>query len=94
MRTKSQPKHERLAARVTPEQKALIQRAASLEGRSLTDYVIASAEASARETIRAREVLRLSAEGAKQFFAAIENSPEPSERLLAAADRYRKLVGD
>ncbi len=94
MKALRQPKYDRLAARVTPEQKALIQRAANLEGRSLTDYVIASAEAAARETIQVHEVLRLSVQGAKQFFDAIQNSPEPNERLLAAADRYRKLVSD
>ncbi len=85
-------KPERLAARVTSEQKNLIQRAADLEGRSLTDFVIASAEAAARETIRIHEVMQLSQEGTRAFFEAIENPPEPNERLLQAAERYRKLV--
>jgi uncharacterized protein (DUF1778 family) len=87
-----QTKPYRLAARVSPEQRELIQRAASLEGRTVTDYVVASAEASARETIRAHEVLRLSLEGAKQFFEAIEHPAPPNERLLSTAERYRKLV--
>ncbi len=58
----------------------------------MTDYVVASAEASARETIRAHEVLRLSLEGARQFFDAIEHPAPPSEELLRAAERYRNAV--
>jgi uncharacterized protein (DUF1778 family) len=43
---------ERLEARVSAEQKALMERAAALEGRSLTDFVVGSAQAAAAATIR------------------------------------------
>ena len=82
----------RLVARVSAEQRELIQRAASLEGRTVTDYVMASAESSARETIQAHEALRLSLDGARQFFEAIEHPAPPNEALLRAADRFRKAV--
>ncbi len=37
-------KPERLEARLTPEQKALLQRAADLSGRTLTEFVIIRAQ--------------------------------------------------
>ena len=51
---------ERLEARVTAEQKSLIEHAAALEGRSVTDFVLASVQEAARRTIEAHEQLELS----------------------------------
>jgi len=82
-------KRERLEARLTPEQKALFQRAADLAGRSLTDFVIGSAQAAAEETIRTHQVLELTTRETALFLAALRDPPVPNERLLAAADRYR-----
>jgi len=44
---------ERVEARFTPEQKRLLERAAALEGPSLTDFVLSSAQAAARKRSRA-----------------------------------------
>lgn len=89
----SSGKRERLEARISAEQKALFQRAADLAGRSLTDFVVSSAQAAAEETIQRHQVLELTARETDAFFAAIEDPPAPNERLRAAADRYRTLVG-
>jgi uncharacterized protein (DUF1778 family) len=83
----------RLEARVSPEQKELIQRAADLEGRSLTDYLVGSATAAAQQTIQRHQVLQLTARATEAFIAAIENPPAPGKRLRAAAQRYRDFVG-
>jgi uncharacterized protein (DUF1778 family) len=90
--TTTRRRHERIAARLTAEQKALIQRAADIEGRTLTDFVIASAEATARQTISTHEVMRLSLAGAYQLIELIENPPAPNEHLIAAARRYKEMV--
>jgi len=82
-------KQERLEARLTAEQKVLFQRAADLLGRSLTDFVISSAQSAAEETIRSHEVLELTARDAEIFFTALENPPPPNMRLRAAADLDR-----
>lgn len=87
-------KRERLEARISPEQKALIQRAADLEGRSLTDFVVSSVQAAAEETIERHQVIRLSARDSLIFAEAILNPAEPNEHLRAAAKRYRQLFGD
>ena len=87
-------KRERLEARVSPEQKALIQRAAALTGRSLTDFLVSSAQAAAEETIRTHQVIRLSARDSEILFEALLNPPEPNEALQEAARRHRELFGE
>ena len=88
----STAKSERLAARVTPKQKELFQRAADLTGRTLTDFIISSAEAAAEEAVRTRQVIELTTEDTKVLVAALLNPPKPNERLRAAARSYRELV--
>jgi uncharacterized protein (DUF1778 family) len=87
-------RRERLEARITPEQKALLQRAADLTGRSLTDFVVSSAQAAAEEAIERQHVINLSARDSLIFAEAILNPAEPNENLRAAARRYRELFGD
>ena len=87
-------KRERLAVRITSEQKKLIEEAANLEGRSLTDFIVSSVEKAARDSIVAHRVISLSVRDSEKFFAAISNPPEPSPRLLEAAREYQEFVGD
>ena len=81
---------ERLEARITPGQKRLLQRAADLEGRSLTDFVVSSAQAAAKNVIEEHQVLRLSARDSERFVNALLNPPKPNENLLRAARRYKQ----
>lgn len=89
-----QLKSERLEARLRPEDKALMQRAADLSGRKLSEFVIASAREAAVETVRRHESLVLSDPRDQAAFAdALLKPPAPSRRLQAAARRYRALGG-
>ncbi len=85
---------ERLEARVSREQKELFQRAAELQGRTLTDFVIASAHEAAVRTIQAMDTIRLSAEESRAFAEALLNPREPTADLAAAARRYAEAVRD
>ena len=60
--TVSQERLERLEARVTRRQKALLKRAATIRGRSLTDFVVSAAEEAAERVIRSEFVISLGAE--------------------------------
>ncbi|MGH8324698.1 MAG: DUF1778 domain-containing protein, partial [Steroidobacteraceae bacterium] len=82
---------ERVEARVTSEQKQLLERAAALEGRSMTDFIIASAQNAAADTIARYEVLQLSPRDQSAFVDALLNPPAPNDALRAAAARYRTL---
>jgi uncharacterized protein (DUF1778 family) len=87
-------KRQRVEARVTPEQRALIQRAADLTGRSLTDFIVSSVQAAAEEAIRERNVIFLSAEDSRVFAEAVLNPGEPNKHLRAAARDYRAWIGE
>jgi uncharacterized protein (DUF1778 family) len=87
------PRSERLEARISREQKALFQRAADLQGRTLTDFVIASVHESAVKAIAEMEAIHLTAADSRAFAEALLQPREPSPELRAAAERYRKMVG-
>jgi uncharacterized protein (DUF1778 family) len=84
---------ERLEARITRPQKALFIRAAELQGRSLTEFVIASAEDAARAAVRDQEALSLSDRDRQRFVAALLAPPSPTKALTQAARRYRDRTG-
>lgn len=85
-------KRERLATRLSTEQKALLQRAADLEGRSLSDFVLESAQRAAESVIREHEVMTLTAQDSRAFADAVLNPPLPNQRLQAAFARYQQEV--
>ena len=84
---------ERLEARITPAQKAVLQRAAELEGRSLTEFVVTSAQAAARRVIHEHETLALTVGEREIFIAALLNPPKPNAALRKAARRYLQKRG-
>jgi uncharacterized protein (DUF1778 family) len=84
---------ERLGARVPADVKLLIQHAADLSGRSLSDFVIASARAAAEETIRQHEVIELTARDSMKLAEALLNPQGPNERLKAAFEDYYAFIG-
>lgn len=81
----------RLEARISQETKALVQKAADLEGLTLTDFVIASVQSAAHEVIKQHQILYLTAEDSDAFVEALVNPPEPNEALKAAALRYKQF---
>jgi len=86
-------KEQRLEARVTPDQKRLIERAAELRGTTVTEFVVVSAQQAATETIRDFETLSLRDEARKVFVNAILNPPAPNATARAAAQCYKEQIG-
>ena len=82
----------RLEARITPTEKALLERAAALTGSSLTDFVVRSAHERALRTIQDHEILTLSARDSEAFIAALLNPPAPGPRLQKAASAYTQRL--
>ena len=83
----------RFDARLNEEQKLLIERAADLEGRTMTDFVLHSAEAAAQRTLQERAMLILTARETEAFVSALLNAPEPGPVLRKAARQYRNQIG-
>ena len=86
-------KQERLEARVTPEQKRLIERAAELRGTTITEFVVVSAQQAAANTIKDFETLTIRDEAREVFIRAVLNPPAPNQAARAAAARYRTQTG-
>ena len=83
----------RLEARITAEQKVVLQQAAALSGRTLSEFVVASAQEAAARIIREHETLRLSRAEQIAFVTALLDPPAPGDRLREAAAAYRRQTG-
>jgi len=84
-------KAERLEARLSRKQKRLIQHAADLAGRSLTDFVLRASFDAANKVIREHEVITLTAQESENFVNALMNPTAPNTALLQAAKRHRNF---
>lgn len=88
-RRPAKSKAYRFDARLNEEQKVLIQKAADLEGRTMTDFVLRSAQAAAERTLQDRTMLVLSARETETFVDAVLKPAEPGPVLRAAARQYK-----
>jgi uncharacterized protein (DUF1778 family) len=86
-------KLERFVARIRPEEKRMLERAARLTGRKLTEFVMGSARDAALQAIERYEHLTLvDPRDRAAFVDAMLNPPTPSVRLRDAAQRYREVT--
>lgn len=91
--TQQKQKPERLEARISRGQKSLFQRAADIQGRTLTDFVLQSAHEAAMRTIEQSSVIRLNAEDSRALADALLKPRKPSAKLRTAAQRYLDRFG-
>lgn len=82
----------RLEARISPDLHALLKRAAELQGRTMTDFVIAAVQDAAQKAIEQAEIVRLSLADQECFAQALLSPPEPAPALKRAAERRRRLL--
>lgn len=83
---------ERVEARIAPEVLAVVRRAAEIEGRSLSDFLVAAAQEAARRTIEQAQIIRLSMEEQRRFAALLLDPPAPSAAMARAAKAHKKLI--
>ena len=84
---------ERVEARVSAEEKALLEEAARRQGQTLSAFLIASAHEAAVRTIETYALFSLAREDQKAFVEALLNPDEPGPRLKRAAHRYLRAKG-
>lgn len=82
----------RLEARITPETLAAVKRAAEIQGRSVSDFVVAAAQEAAQKTLEETLLLRLSLEDQIAFAEAIITPSGPNDALRRAKDAHHRLV--
>jgi uncharacterized protein (DUF1778 family) len=83
---------ERLEARITQAQKNLFKKAAELQGRSLSDFIVQAASDAAMRVVQEHQVITLTAREQAVLIEALLNPPAPGPRLRSAAHRYRKIM--
>jgi uncharacterized protein (DUF1778 family) len=82
----------RLEARITPDGLAIVKRAAEIQGRSVSDFVVAAAQEAAEKAIANREIILLSLEDQRAFARAMLNPPKAGAALQRAMTAHRRMV--
>jgi uncharacterized protein (DUF1778 family) len=92
MKQQERSRSARIEARITPDALAVVRRAAEIQGRSISDFVVAAAQEAAHKTVAEVEVIRLSREAQEQFVSLLLNPPPPTDALRRALERHRSLI--
>jgi uncharacterized protein (DUF1778 family) len=82
----------RIEARIAPDTLAVVKRAAELQGRSVSDFVVAAAQDAANKAIEEAQIIRLSVADQRAFVEAILNPPPLAPAMERAIKRHGKLV--
>jgi len=85
-------KSERIGLRTTADLKATLERAADLEGESLSSFVLTAALREARHVLATQETLILRGKDRDRFFELLDNPPPAPETLRDALREYRRRV--
>ena len=83
---------ERINLRLSGTAKQRIERAASVEGKTVSAFIVASALDHAEKTMDRHETMSLAREDAIRFFHALDSPPAPNDRLRAALDEHERRV--
>ena len=82
----------RLEARISTDLHALLKRAAELQGRTMTDFVVAAVQDAAQRAVQQADVIRLSLADQESFAQALLSPPQPAPALKRAFARRSKLL--
>jgi len=82
----------RLEARISLDLHAMLKRAAELQGRTMTDFVVAAVQDAAQQAIEKAEVIRLSLADQECFAQALLSPPPPTPALERALARRSQLL--
>jgi uncharacterized protein (DUF1778 family) len=81
---------DRVEARVSPDQRERIERAAAFAGESMSTFMVSAAVQRADEVIAERSATVVPADYFDQLLAALDEPPEKAPRLAAAAKKTRR----
>jgi uncharacterized protein (DUF1778 family) len=82
----------RLEARISTDLHAMLKRAAELQGRTMTDFVVSAVQDAAQRAIEQAEVIRLSLADQECFAQALLSPPQAAPALERAFARRNKLL--
>lgn len=82
----------RLEARISTDLHSMLKRAAELQGRTMTDFVVDAVQTAAQRAIEQAEVIRLSRADQECFAHALLSPPQAVPALERAFARRSKLL--
>jgi len=82
----------RIEARIAPNALRIVRRAAELQGRSISDFVVAAAQEAAHRTIDEAQVIHLSVEDQRRFVELLLNPPVLAPALKRARKAHARLI--
>lgn len=83
---------ERVEARIAPDVLEVVRRAAEIEGRSVSDFLVGAAQEAAHRTIEQTQIIRLAIEEQQRFAALLLSPPELPPAMARAAKAHKKLI--
>lgn len=85
-------RNARLEARIAPKALALVRRAAEMQGRSVSDFVVAAAQDAAQRAIEEAQLIRLSVDEQRRFVDLLLNPPKRVAALRRARKAHAKVI--
>jgi len=82
----------RIEARIAPAELAVVRRAADLQGRTLSDFIVDAARDAAHRTIEEAHLIRLSVEDQRRFVELLLDPPALPPALERAKRAHAKLI--
>lgn len=82
----------RLETRISTDLHAMLKRAADIQGRTVTDFVVTAVQQAAHQAIEQSEVIRLTMADQVSFANALLAPPKPTPGLKRAFSHRRKLI--
>lgn len=79
---------QRFNFRLSKDNKELLERAASLEGKNLKEFVQGAALEEARRVLLERSIISMDNEERDAFLALLQSDPEPTQAATRAANDY------
>ena len=82
----------RVEARIAPDALAVVRRAAELQGRSVSDFLVAAALKDAHQTIEDAQIVRLSVDDQHRFAELLLNPPPLVPAMKRALKARQRLI--
>lgn len=92
MATQETTRTARVEARIAPDALAVVRRAAELQGRSVSDFLVAAALKDAQQTIEDAQIIRLSVDDQQRFANLLLNPPPLAPAMKRALKARKRLI--
>jgi uncharacterized protein (DUF1778 family) len=92
MMSREHSRSARIEARIAPDVLAVVKRAAEMQGRSISDFVVAAAQEAAHKTIEEASIIRLSIEDQQRFVDLLLDPPALSPAMKRARKAHARLI--